>query len=152
MKYYSQVPINYSDINSFYKNLNNANFRGIDTKKLLELKFLSKEFNAYFYNPNVTSPAYNRYTTIMNRIKTNAKLTSDAERYILFMFSVDPNFEAAIIYASENHKKEIKKKMEERFGVFDPNLISIEKFYIKNFLSEKKRNEVKEEITKRIFK
>jgi len=48
-----------------------------------------------------------------------------------------------LTYSEINHEK---------FGVYDINLIKIEKMVIKNFLSETKRNQIYEEIDKRAFK
>ena len=72
--------------------------------------------------------------------------------YFLFMFSVDPTFEALKIYAESNKIDEIKIKFFNRFGLFDKNLVLLEKFYIKNFALKKQKQEISEEITKRIFK
>ena len=68
------------------------------------------------------------------------------------MYSVDPNFEATIIYGVENNTKSIKEKLTQKFGIYDPNLIKIEKFVITNFLNQKQKDEINEEIENRIFK
>ncbi|MBR6690209.1 MAG: hypothetical protein IKL65_02640 [Bacilli bacterium] len=144
-----------NDINSFYNNLNGTNFKGISVERLSELKLISQQLNAEFNNKNLAHCKSMRYGKIANKLKTNPKrytITSDAEKYILFMFSVDPDFEAVKIYGTYNTIEEIKKEMSNYFGIFDKRLVLIENFFIKHFLSEKKRNEIKEEIEKRAFK
>lgn len=143
------------DIDSFYKNLNGTSFKGIDSKKLVALKVISNQLNSFFNNNNLHFSKASRYVKIMNRIKTNPKgygVSNEAEKYLLFMFSVDPSFEAAKIQGESNKIDETKEKMENFFGIYDRRLIILENYFIKNFLSEKKRNEIKEEIDKRVFK
>ncbi len=144
-----------TDIDSFYKNLNGANFKGINKEKLTQLLNISKTLNAFYNNENIHFNRISRYVKLMNRIKTNPKgygISSEAEKFILFMFSVDPNFEAAKIFGECNKTEEIKEKMSIFFGIYDRRLIILENYFIKNFLSEKKRNEIQEEIQKRVFK
>ena len=143
------------DIDSFYKNLNGTSFRGLDSKKLLTLKATSKSLNRFYNNDNMPYNKVSRYVKIMNRIKTNPKgygVSSEAEKYLLFMFSIDPSFEAAKIHGECNKIDETKEKMQNYFGVYDRRLIILENYFIKHFLSEKKRNEINEEIEKRVFK
>ena len=87
-----------------------------------------------------------------NHINPNFVTTSMAEKLLLFMFSIDPNFEIAIIFGSEDRIYTAKEKIKEKFGIYDINLIKVEKLVIKNFLSEQKRNEINEEIDRRAFK
>lgn len=143
------------DINSFYKNLNGTSFRGLNKEKLIELLNISKTLNAFYKNNNIPINRVGRYVKIMNRIKTNPKgysISNEAEKYLLFMFSVDPSFEAAKIHGECNKIEETKQKMERYFGIYDRKLIILENFFIKHFLSEKKRNEINDEIEKRVFK
>lgn len=143
------------DVNSFYKNLKGTKFNGITKEKLLELKETSKKLNVYFRNQDYNCNKAAKYTKIMNNIKTNPKgfkVYSEAEKFILFMFSVDPNYEAYMINAQYNKTEDIKNALIFRFGIFDLNLIKLERFFVKNFLSEKKRNEINEEIDKRVYK
>lgn len=148
--------INYDvDLNSFYKNLNGTSFKGININKLRELQMNSKNLLKLLKNPQLPSSKIGRYIKIMNSIKTNPKgfgITNDAEKYIFFMFCIDPTYEAAKISGECNKIEEIKQKMISHFGLFDRKLIIIENFFIKNFLTEKKRNEIKEEIENRVFK
>lgn len=153
--YYGYQPDFTVDINSFYKNLNGTNFKGLDTKKILTLKLTSNSLNAFYNNDNIPLNKISRYVKIMNRIKTNPKgygVSSEAEKFLLFMFSVDPTFEAAKINGECNKEEETKKKMENYFDIYDRRLIILENYFIKHFLSEKKRNEINEEIEKRVFK
>lgn len=90
----------------------------------------------------------------MNKIKKLQKCNSinDTEKYILFMFSIDPNFEAIKILGQYNKLSEIKLAMILNFGIYDKNLFTIEKFYIKHFFSEKEKEDINNEIQKRAFK
>ena len=71
---------------------------------------------------------------------------------ILFIFSVDPTFEAIKIYGESNHVSEIKEKMINYFGIYDKNLIVIEKIFMKRFFSKEEKKNLEEEIQKRVFK
>ena len=143
------------DMDSFYKNLNGTSFKGLSSKELLNLRATSNQLNAFFNNNNLPFSKVGRFVKIMNRIKTNPKgygVSNEAEKYLLFMFSVDPSFEAAKIHGECNNIEETKQKMKNYFGIYDRRLIILENYFIKYFLSEKKRNEIKEEIEKRVFK
>lgn len=137
---------------SFYKNLNGTSFKNINDSKILELY----KNSANILNPeNISSHKLINYTKTMKKIDTNQEVynvCSEAEKFILFMFAVDPNFEAAKIYGECNYIKEIKAKMVQYFGIFDRKLIIIENFFIKHFLSKEKRNEINEEIEKRVYR
>lgn len=152
----SEYHLSYNiDINSFYENSNKISFKGIDSKKILILKAISKQLNEYYNNPNIPLNKVAKYVKIMNRIKSNPKgygVSSQAEKYILFMFSVDPNFEAAKIHGECNKAEEAKEKMRMHFGLYDKRLILIENYFIRRFLSEGKRNEINEEIERRVYK
>lgn len=143
------------DINSFYENLGNTSFKGLDPKRILILKVFSKQLNEFYTNKDIRLNIVGRYVKIMNRIKSNPKgygITNDAERYLLFMFSVDPNFEAAKIHGECDRISDAKTKMKMHFGLYDRKLILLENYFIKHFLSEEKRKEINEEIERRAFK
>ena len=143
------------DLNSFYKNLNGTSFKGISINKLRELQMNSRNLLKLLKNPQLPPSKSGRYIKIMNSIKTNPAgfgATNEAEKFIFFMFCIDPTFEAAKISGECNKTDEKKEKMISYFGLFDRKLIILENFFIKNFLSEKKRNEIKEEIENRVFK
>ena len=143
------------DINSFYENLSNTSFKGLDPKRILILKVFSKQLNEFYNNNAIRLNKVGRYVKIMNRIKSNPKgygVSSDAERYLLFMFSVDPNFEAAKIHGECDIINDAKAKMKMHFGLYDRKLILLENYFIKHFLSEEKRKEINEEIEIRAFK
>ena len=95
-------------------------FGGLTSKKLLELKAISNQLNAFYKNNNIPYDKVSRYVKIMNRIKTNPKgygVSSEAEKFLLFMFSVDPTFEAAKIHGECNKIEETKEKMQNYFGI-----------------------------------
>lgn len=146
---------------SFY-NVDKVSLKDIDEIKLIEIIEKSKKINKLFLDKSFKSCKTERYLRIMELIhmnhrkdiptKTHYATTSIAEKYLLFMFSIDPNFEIAIIYGSEDRINDIKVKIREKFGVYDPYLIKIEKAVIKNLLSNERKNEIYEEIEKRAFK
>lgn len=146
--------------NAFYNN--KVNFNNITEEKLNEIMERAKKFNKLFKRKEFRDIKSARYLKLMelinsgyregNPIKSEYATTSLAEKYLLFMFTVDPEFDAAIIYASEDRIKDIKEQMIDKFGVFDQNLVKIEKYVINKLLTEEKRNEINEEIDRRIFK
>ena len=68
------------------------------------------------------------------------------------MFSVDPNFEVFYIYSTYNTSKDIKEEIIDKFGVYDPYLIKVEKLFIKKLLTQEEQNKINEEIERRVFK
>ena len=150
---------------AFY-NTGKVTFKDIDLEKLTEIINKSKEINRLYSFEEFKKEKADRYLRIMEMINSNYRrinqdtyninsnyvTTSMAEKFLLFMFSVDPNFEAAIIYGSEDRTIDAKAKLKEKFGVYDINLIKIEKLVIRKFLSEKKRNQINKEIERRAFK
>lgn len=143
------------DMKAFYRNLTVADFTKIKTEKLRELKMTSIILNEFYNNAELEPRKKIRYSRIANMLRTNPKrygINNSAEMYILFMFSVDPNYEAAIIYGESNNTTDVKEKMANSFGHFDSKLIKLEKYFIKNFLCTRKKEEIKEEIKKRVFK
>lgn len=148
----------FNDMNAFYKDLNKANFNKLTQKRLIELKAHSLKLNIFLHNKHSDLNRPERYVRIMNNIKRSPeKYGIDinnyyAEMYILFMFGVDPDFEAKIICEECNRINELKQRIEIYFGIYDINLIKLENFYLKNFATEKKREKIKEKIIKRVFK
>lgn len=148
-------------LKSFYSKLQ-INFKNIDENKINNLKEIAKKLNFLYNNKNFAKTKVERHTKVMELIYTNCGTNKDSkspfrtdlesEKILLYMFSVDPNFEAAIIAGSCNTKDEIKEKLELYFGLCDFNLIKIENYYIKHFLKLEKQNEINEEIDKRVYK
>ncbi len=140
-----------SEILAFYKELN-VNDGVLTAKDIIKLRksalslvpILNREKLPFIYN----------YISVMNRIKTNPKgygITKSIEKYILFMLTVDPNFDAYIINETSNKKEEIYEKLINRFGLYDPLLIKVEKFYIDFFLGNTKKDQLKEKIASKII-
>ena len=143
------------DLATFYKNLNLAQFSKLDFKTILKLKCLSKKLNTCFSTYADKKDQQKKYIKTARHIGRNPEIygvNGYEQIYFLFMVSVDPTFEALKIYAESNKIDEIKIKFFNRFGLFDKNLVLLEKFYIKNFALKKQKQEISEEITKRIFK
>ena len=124
-----------ADFTDFYNGIDKTldnNFSSIENDKLEELKEISSELNIFFNNKYLELIKPGRYIKIMNRIRTNPKMfkaTTKEEQYLLFMLSVDPNLEAIIIYNKFNTSKQIKANFEKVFGIYDKNLVKIEKCY-----------------------
>ena len=125
-------------LKSFYKDLD-INFNEVDLKKLLELKANSKQLNRFYKYADMPDNIAQRYCKIMEMIHTNyngnhnsinplvncAVTNTGAEKLLLYILSVDPELEALLIYNTYNTRKEIKEKLIEKFGVYDPNLAKI---------------------------
>lgn len=156
MKHQEMAIYNFkSDMNSFYEKFNEIKCNELTLKKIIEIIKTSKELNTFFNNQNIDLWKIEKYIKIMNNIKTNPKkfnVTNSSEKLLLLMFAVDPEFEAAIIYGECNTTKEIKTKFKNKFGLYDPNLIKIENYFIKHFLSTKQKENIQKEIEKRAFK
>lgn len=146
---------------SFYGNIK-TNFSDIDEQKLIELKKRGEEINIKHYkNKNLKPTKTQRYFRLMELINGNCKTRSlknefstdsDSEKLLLFMYSVDPTLEAAIIYSSYNTINEVKTKFSSEFGIFDPYLVKVEKYFMNKFLNSKEKEQINEEIEKRAFK
>lgn len=153
MTYYP-LPISVA-IDPFYKNLKNTNFGAIDQNRLKEIFEISKILKIEIDKKFIKLSKLQRHERIIYFIRSNPKqynIKGEAEAFILFMFAVDPTFEAIKIYSESNNIKEIKSKMIETFGIFDKNLIRLERFTVEKLLSEEKRKEVNEILEQRAFK
>lgn len=143
------------EMNSFYGYINITDFKSINKEKIENIKTNSKKINNYFMAKDGTSKSL-KYLKIMNKIKTcpkNFNISNDkAEVYFLFMFSIDPTFEIAKIYLSENKIQEIKKQISNKFGIYDKNLIRLEKMFIEHFLEKEEKEILDNEIVERSFK
>lgn len=149
------IPMNniYDYVKRFYIN-RSVSFKDITIERIKELKDLSL-VTSNILNCSKTSTKTEDYVKLMNSIRLNYRkygIQSDAEKLILFMFTIDPTFEAAKIAGECNRTDEIKYKMINKFGLYDKNLIKIENFFIKYFLSEKSRKSINDEIERRAFK
>ena len=131
----------------------------IDEEIINKLKEKSNILNNMFNHSKMTK--LEKYCKKMERIKTSPKKENDfnkiatsnsTEKLLLFMFSVDPNFEAFLIYSTYNTLKEIKYEMNKTFGLYDPYLVKVERAFIKHLLNEEEKNKINEEIERRVFK
>jgi len=138
--------------NVFYTNFNKTKFNILNDKKILELKQIAPNL---LEEEAITNSKLVNYVKKMRRLNRNPlkyNVNNNAEKYILFMLSVDPTFEALKIHGETNHINDTKRKMTSFFGAYDSKLIKIEKEFIKLFLSQKEKEEINEEIEKRVFK
>lgn len=136
----------------FYKNFSATKFNTLNDNKILKLKGIAPNLLEEEAITNSKLVNYIKKMRRLNKTPLKYNVNTDAEKYILFMLSIDPTFEAIKIYEETNHINEIKLKMTNFFGVYDSKLIKIEKEFIKLFLSEKEKEQINEEIEKRVFK
>lgn len=146
---------------AFY-NVSKFSFKDITSEKLEDIIIRSKKIHTLYLKEDFKSCKAERYLRIMELInsnyrtgtpvKTHYSSTSIAEKYLLFMFSIDPDFEIAIIFGSEDRLYDIKAKIREKFGIYDQSLIKIEKAVLNKIIDEKKKKEVFDEIDRRAFK
>ena len=144
------------DIKAFYKYLKVEEFDNLEKTRVEYLRDLGYSiFVEKINNKYIDLPFFKKYTKLMNNLKMTPYLfglTSNAEMYLLFMFSVDPNFNCLLISSEVNKIKELRSKMEKEFGVFDLNLIRIENVYLKKIMDKKEKEIIEEEIDRRSFK
>ena len=144
-----------SSLDSFYVNLNCESLRLIEDERLKELFEISKKFNNFYNLDCLKLHKSEAYYNVSKFFKFNIyhyKIYSQAEKYVVFMFAVDPTFEAIKIYSESNKVCEIKNKMINTFGIFDENLVILEKEIIGKILSKEKKEEFDEFLFKNSFK
>lgn len=144
------------DVKSFYKDFDKADFSKVDKSKIIEIKNCVKRVNKRRINCRYELyRGIRKYINIMNHIRMNPRLynlSSNEEVYLLFMFCVDPDFEAFMIFNEYNKIEEIKSKLELKFGISDINLAKIEREFIKYFMIDEDKKKINEELDKRIWK
>lgn len=144
------------EVKKFYEDFNNANFDKIDSERISELtKLVEKVHSRKIINYLNFYKGVRRYTSIMSHIRINSKLynlNSKEEIYFLFMFCIDPNFDAFLIFNEFNTSKEIKSNLELKFGISDINLAKIEREFINKFMNKNEKKQIQDEINKRIWK
>lgn len=150
-----------SSLGVFYKNLK-INFNNITLEKINELKEKAKVLNYFFNNQDAELHRTDRYIKICELIHSNYCTTrktkspyctqTNAEKVLLLMFSVDPEFKAIFIHLTENKTSKIKEKIIDELGIYDPNLVKIQKYYIKHFFSEEKKKEFDEKVEKSVYR
>lgn len=135
----------------FYSRFFCFNLNNIDETKILTLKTVAKNLLEEEF---ITSDNLINYVKKMRRLirDDKYKIFSISERYLIFMFSVDPTFEAFKIYGECDRINEAKLKTILYLGAYDLNLIKMEKEFIKKFFTQKEIDEINEEIDKRAFK
>lgn len=153
--YIHDISVNYlyDNLNRFYSKQPIC-FKDITLKRINELKNKSQIANKALKSNKMNAKA-NNYILFINNLRIHSEdfgIKNEAEKLILFMFSVDPTFEAIKIVGECNRMSEIKIKMIKHFGLYDLNLIKIEKYFIKHFLSQEQKKSIDDEIEKRAFK
>ena len=142
-------------IRQFYTDFNEVEVEKVNSDRIKELQEKAKrvQFNKMNPKPLDYSPI-GRYANTLAHIRMNSKrynLHSTAEQFLLFMFHIDPTFEAFKIFSESNNMDEVKQKMHNRFGVYHCGLIKTEKAYITKLMKEKERQLIEEEIEERVY-
>lgn len=145
-------------INNFYKD-SKLSFKIINEDIINDLKEKANNINKFCEYKYPKTNKIEKYIKILELVQTSSggfdkllfKTNSNTEKYLLFMFCIDPNFEAFLVYSTYNNIKEIKYTMIETFGIYDPKLIQIEKHFIKYFLTKKEKKNLDDKIKKRVF-
>ena len=153
------MSINYIAINKsnyfvkeFYKG-ESINFQNITDEKISLLKKKSLTYNEIY--KNTKGSKLEKYIKIMEMhklSKIHGLFNDDTEKLICFMFSIDPDFEIIKIVNEFNKVSEVKMEIINKFGVFDINMIRLQKYYINHFLPKEEKEKLDEEIEKRIWK
>ena len=142
-------------INSFYEKYHELKINDISKDKIDELKKASIDLSYYFNECFDYILKIQKYVRVLEKIITSSKklgANNSTEKLLLFMFIVDPNLEVIKIYEEENNLKNIKPRIQKQFGVYDHNLIKIERWYIKNVLDKESKKQIEDEIERRVFK
>lgn len=144
-----------TDIKSFYKFFDDANFDEITVDRIEELKTLVPfiDTRVLLMNP-IDYKGARKYASLMNHIKMNPKrygLKSKAEIYVFFMLAIDPELDALLIFEKALKASEIRRDLVLRFGCADLKLIRIEKAYFEKMMKEEEKNKVKTKIDKAIW-
>lgn len=156
MTYYNNSTYCIKYIDYFYKDLNVDNLNSIENDRISILRNSGLVlYEKVFKNENICLPKFIKYTKIMNKLNSTPKeynILNKEEMYLLFMFAVDPDLNAFVIHSVANRKPKLKHDMEKEFGVYDANLVRIEKFYISNFMKEDNKKVLYKKIDGMIWK
>ena len=143
-------------IRSFYLDFNEKDFDNVDKKRVLELKLISKNVKFNKLNPKEFDYSkLGKFSNALCHIRMNGKrygLKSSSEQYLTFMFYIDPNLEAYKICQECNKNDEIKRRIEELFGVYASGLIKTESLFVKKLMDLEDKKLIDEEIDRRIYK
>lgn len=143
---------NCNDIKVFYKNLNEIDLNNISEERIKQIKEseILETFKKYYYEgiladrqnvmnsykTKINKNIVMRYLDIIKMLITNPKIgmKNDLEKYILFILTVDPNLEVISMYTQYDNNMDliknfqnIKRKMERKYGIYDSNLIKVER-------------------------
>ncbi len=127
---------NSNDLKHFYESFHDLKITDINNDSIEIIESFSKELNAFYENKFNGFSKLAKYFKIVNKIKTT-RVGNSTEKLLIFMFSVDPDFKAISIFNEQKDSDSIKTALKSEFGLYDPNLIKIENWYIKNLQNKK---------------
>lgn len=141
--------------NLFYKNLNSFRLSPISDERIEAIKLLAKmERLNFLTNPRIKLAQTKKLLKLMEKLATrpeNYNITEN-EKYLFYMFAVDPTFEAYIIAATAGDASKIKSRMLAKFGLNDVNLIRLERKFVNLKMLSDNREKLEDEIDKRALK
>ena len=146
-------PLNCSIVyNLFYKGLSSFKLSSISDERIEAIKLLAKmERLNFLTNPRIKLAQTKKILKLMEKLATrpeNYNITEN-EKYLFYMFAVDPTFEAYIIAATASDASKIKSCMLAKFGLNDVNLIRLERKFVNLKMLSNNREKLEDEIDKR---
>lgn len=139
------------DYSIFWKSYKDTDMDEINKERIPYLQSQSIELNKYInrkiHNFNnkrrytVETYSLDVYRIYLNRILMASHVygvKNKAEALALLVLSIDPEFDAYIIFKTSNKKEEVNKRLKQKFGFIDENIIKIEQqLYNKMAVKEK---------------
>lgn len=169
-KYIGYINLENADIKEFYKNLTLVNFNDITKERIEELKNseVCETLKSYIYgdsikitektilsrDADINSDRLTKYLKVINilRVNPNTGTNNYLEKYILFVLIFDPNLDALVIHSSYDKINQIKNEMKKRFGVYDSNLVKIERKILHKLLNKSEIDKLNEKIDSIVYK
>ena len=125
---------NVEQLKQFYCNRKFRNFYLIKPERKTELDMIAALLRDDFLQKCENNGNFLNIVTA--KLTTSARLfglNNDDEILYVYVLIVDPNLEYLKIYESSNKVHELKKRTIKFLGIFDPNLLGLEKIFNKRF-------------------
>ena len=139
-------------LTNFYLGIEQINFENIDEASINNILNKAKALNEFYTKENFKHTKIEKYFKIIEIVNsgyTSSFYTNSAqEKFLLFLYSIDPEFDTLVIYGSEKDSKNIEKQMIKKFGLYDENIIVLENMILKNVLTNQKKEEINLKIKK----
>ena len=126
-----------NEIKFLYKDFDSKEIEKIEKERTEFLKEAAKKVVVHKMNPSIIDyQPIGKFSNILSNIMMNGskmyKTESKAENYLLFMFCIDPDFEAMGLFLNEKDTEKFMQKLNERFGIASIELLKTEVAYIKS--------------------